>query len=249
MRKPLPYPNKEFVPVPNEYFDVWQKELNPSQTKILDFIVRKTLGYQKQEDWISNGQIEEGTNLSRPTVIEHLKQLVEKEMIFRREEGTAKSGIQKIFYKLNIEQKGGTGKETLLPSKIYLPLPVKKYSETSKESLPTKYNTKDNNTNVWIKDFFSPRYQQFTNTAYTITFGKDNNIVKNLLRRVGDDVQKLNEITDSYFKWWASDKFWKEKSPDLQLFSSKLNDVDFFSSKQKPKEIQEYISMSKRGVK
>ena len=241
MRKPLSIPDKNYLKIPNEFVDDWMTELAPSETVIFLIILRKTLGYQKSEDWISLSQFEAATGLSRPTVIKALKILQKKEMILTL--NLEQKGV-KFLYQLNIE-------------------PVKKIdqyqssilTDTGKENLHTIYKRQKTSTapdsfdsKAWLIDF-SLKYKKTTTTDYTINYGKDNNIAKSLLRRAGGDIQKLNEMADNFFKWWDSDKFWKLKSPEPQMFLSKFNDVALFINRQKPIVVQEYVKYLEKGDK
>jgi len=137
MRKPLSRPSNNFVAVPNEYFNGWLKEVSPSETVLLNFILRKTIGFRKQEDWISISQFIKGTGLSKGTIISGLKNLVKKEMIFKRVEGNP--GEEKIYYKLNIEQidQPQSFDLLMLPVQNLDPSPVQNLHGTSAKIEPT----------------------------------------------------------------------------------------------------------------
>ncbi|MDD3940574.1 MAG: replication protein [Candidatus Pacebacteria bacterium] len=70
--------------------DKYWKNLNGSEQKVLDFILRHTYGFRKLSDYISLNQLEngvgkldKGTGLTRPTIIKSLKSLEEKKFIKR----------------------------------------------------------------------------------------------------------------------------------------------------------------------
>jgi len=54
-----------------------------AEYSVLLFLLRKTYGYQKKDDVISLTQFEKGTNLSRPTVVKTLKNLLARKMIVK----------------------------------------------------------------------------------------------------------------------------------------------------------------------
>ena len=54
-----------------------------SEWDIIMFFLRKTYGYQKKEDWISLGQFQKATGLSRMTVVKCLKNLVVKGVLVK----------------------------------------------------------------------------------------------------------------------------------------------------------------------
>lgn len=71
-------PQKEngYTAIANELFErVIQLPIPASELRTLLFVLRKTYGFQKKQDRISLTQFEEGTGLSRPTVVTALKNL------------------------------------------------------------------------------------------------------------------------------------------------------------------------------
>ncbi|MDD5129734.1 MAG: replication protein [Candidatus Omnitrophica bacterium] len=63
---------------------VWiARYLSPYEHALWWFIVMKTLGYQKDLDWISNSQIENSTGIPLSHVPRTKKKLLEKKMITR----------------------------------------------------------------------------------------------------------------------------------------------------------------------
>lgn len=173
--QPLPIAGSNFVQIHNDFFDKWIKKVNGSECLILCFVARKTLGWHKQEDWISKSQFEKGTNLTKPTLLRNLKSLVAKKMLIVRQEGEL--GDVKMFYRLNIDN---TGKKTIpvkkcsYPGKETLPPPVKKLYWTGKETLPTKDTiTKETIT----KDIFT-KETKFFNTDDNVVLIPNKNVRK-----------------------------------------------------------------------
>lgn len=73
-----------FTKIANEIVEALVKvRLPPSEKDIVLFIIRKTYGYQKKEDRISLTQFEKGTDLSRPTVVKALKNLISRNMVVK----------------------------------------------------------------------------------------------------------------------------------------------------------------------
>jgi DNA-binding MarR family transcriptional regulator len=62
------------IPIPEE---VWQllPDLGGAEMKVLLFLFYKTLGFRKRQDAVALSQITAGTGLSRPTVVEAIRQL------------------------------------------------------------------------------------------------------------------------------------------------------------------------------
>ncbi len=69
------------VPVPDELFDTFLKEITPAETKVILAIIRKTYGYHKIWDCISKSQLIEMTNLSPQGISDCISNLIKKEYI------------------------------------------------------------------------------------------------------------------------------------------------------------------------
>lgn len=79
-------PQKEngFTPIANEIIDNLVKlRITASEKDMLFFVIRKTYGYHKKEDRISLSQFEQGTLLSRPTVVKGLKNLLARKLLVK----------------------------------------------------------------------------------------------------------------------------------------------------------------------
>ena len=128
---PITYNYGDFWRYPN-VMNKWWRYLTGSEHKVLDFILRHTVGFKKLNDKISLSQIEtgvgkldNGTGLTRPPIIKAIKGLVEKGFI-------KKARNKKINeYTLVVKDLNQTSKE---------PLPI-----TSKDNLHTIYNNTINN--------------------------------------------------------------------------------------------------------
>lgn len=70
-----------FTKLPNNYIDLFMSELSDASFKVLMAITRKTIGWNKEVDFISLTQFEQMTGKSRSTVIKALKELMEKQLI------------------------------------------------------------------------------------------------------------------------------------------------------------------------
>ena len=93
-----------FTMVPNEIIDEHLKDLTGAELKILLAITRKTIGWHKDTDWISNQQMMEITGLSRPTVTETVNKLINKGLVIKTKDGHL--GQERIWYTLNLEEEG-----------------------------------------------------------------------------------------------------------------------------------------------
>lgn len=97
--------------IPNALFDVYLKNLKPTETVVLLVIFRQTLGWidkygqRKKRDWITNRQFQTKTGLSERTICHALNSLIEKRLIkatdyVGNELGTKQErrGKTRIFY-------------------------------------------------------------------------------------------------------------------------------------------------------
>jgi phage replication O-like protein O len=72
---------ENYTQIPNVIIDEWMRNMNASSFTVLMAICRKTLGWQKESDYISQSQIMGITGLSKNSVIRALKELKDKELI------------------------------------------------------------------------------------------------------------------------------------------------------------------------
>lgn len=92
-------PQKEngYTPIANEIFDALARtNLQSSERRVLDTVLRKTYGYNKKEDAISLSQLMEVTNLGKRTIIYAIQNLEAKNMIEVR-----KKDYDSNIYKFN----------------------------------------------------------------------------------------------------------------------------------------------------
>jgi len=75
---------QRFTRVPNEILEALARtHLSPYESKIIFFIIRKTYGWNKIEDWIALSQIVEGTGIAKPNVCRSIKSLRRRRIITR----------------------------------------------------------------------------------------------------------------------------------------------------------------------
>lgn len=106
------------TPRPNSICDVWMRILNGSEYKVLDVIVRYTLGWKdmntlserKERAWISNKVFLEMTNLSKGAVASAIQALYDKGAIEVFDEvgnlldtPKKRKGRQRLYFKLKPE--------------------------------------------------------------------------------------------------------------------------------------------------
>ena len=77
------------TPVPNVIFDIYMKELNSTELKVLLVVIRQTLGWadrrgiygRKEIDWISGSQLRAKTGSSERAITSAIETLVMKKLI------------------------------------------------------------------------------------------------------------------------------------------------------------------------
>src|SRR5579859_5326727 len=87
------YSSPNYTPVPDELFDEQLPDLSGAELKVLLYIIRRSFGFKKDSDNISLSQLlngittregnvlDRGTGLSKKTLLETIKSLVEKNLI------------------------------------------------------------------------------------------------------------------------------------------------------------------------
>ncbi len=108
------YASPNYTPVPDELFDEQLPDLSGSELKVLLYIIRRTFGFKKDSDNISLNQLlngittkegivlDRGTGLTKKTLLEAIKSLVEKNLILTERRRSKEKGDEPSTYRLNI---------------------------------------------------------------------------------------------------------------------------------------------------
>jgi len=108
------YSSPNYTPVPDELFDQQLPDLSGSELKLLLYIIRRTFGFKKDSDNISLNQLlhgittkegtvlDRGTGLTKKTLLEAIKSLVEKNLILTERRRSQEKGDEPTTYQLNI---------------------------------------------------------------------------------------------------------------------------------------------------
>ena len=89
-----------YTQFPNVIIDEYLKDLSLAELKVMTVIVRKTLGWHKEIERLSSGQIQKLTGLSKNAVKEGIRTLRDKGLILVERTGRGK-GI-KTYFELNV---------------------------------------------------------------------------------------------------------------------------------------------------
>ena len=102
------------TPVPNSLFDIFLKDLQIAELKVLLVVIRQTLGWRdkqavlgrKEIDWISNEQLQAKTGSSRRAISSAIQILVSKHLIEVLDdkgvllyEAIKRQGKSRLFYR------------------------------------------------------------------------------------------------------------------------------------------------------
>lgn len=152
-----------FTAIPNEVFDVLMPILGEAELKVLMYIYRRTIGFGKNFDAISLEQftdgirrkdgsiLDNGTGLSRPSVLKGIALLLEKELIWTEKRYGENGKSQVTIYGVRLaEDRNATFKADFANQKTYSmsEYSSKNYDENAanpvfqrgKESLPHHHN-------------------------------------------------------------------------------------------------------------
>ena len=104
------------TPVPNVILDIYLKELNSAELKVLLIVIRQTLGWadrrgmfgRKETDWISGSQLRQKTGSSKRAITTAIDLLVRKKIIEILDEWgnvleypEERRGKTKLYYRLH----------------------------------------------------------------------------------------------------------------------------------------------------
>jgi hypothetical protein len=118
------YSKPNYTPVPDELFDKQLPDLSGAELKVLLYIIRRTFGFKKESDNISLNQLlhgittkedivlDRGTGLSKKTLLETIKNLIEKNLIISERRRSKEKGDEPTTYRLNILGEATENKNT-----------------------------------------------------------------------------------------------------------------------------------------
>ncbi|KKM62164.1 hypothetical protein LCGC14_1524490 [marine sediment metagenome] len=95
-----------YTQYPNVIIDKYMRDMTGAEIKVISLIVRQTMGWHRDKDRLSNGQITDKTGLSLNAVKEAVRVLVGKDLIIMIRTGKGK-GI-KTYYELNVSDDNGS---------------------------------------------------------------------------------------------------------------------------------------------
>jgi DNA-binding MarR family transcriptional regulator len=130
-----------YTMVPDELFDELMVELSGGELKVLMYIIRRTFGFKRDSDSISLSQmlngittrdgrtLDRGVGISKPTLLQALRSLEEKNVIQTERQRSAERGDEPTVYRLKFAD--GVLQQEILP-----PVVKKVIQGGGQESLP-----------------------------------------------------------------------------------------------------------------
>jgi phage replication O-like protein O len=221
------FSSRPWTQIPNEFVDEYMKVLTGSEIQVFLLICRKTIGWHKETDAISQSQMREITGMTAPSIITAIRRLEEKQLILV-DRGTGRGHISCYTIALEGEEKG---KKTLPftdeKGKEILPITEIK----GKKTLHTKERgeRQKKNTLSASADSVPSSYQKTMGTWQGLFLeavgekplinGITGKMIKGWLKAYPEQV--VRAVLHSYFEdeWW----FTKDKTYDVLAVQTHWN--------------------------
>lgn len=205
--------------IANEILEqIMKLALNGTQFRIVMSIWRFTYGFQQKENKLSVSFLAEKINASRSQVERELKVLIDKKIIFAKDQGPRKARI--IGFNKNYEEWG----EVESARKGTSPVLTKK----SKTSLVKKKKYDEENTYYKMAKYFHDLVAEVARDA-----GVEHLIRKANLQTWADDFRKLVELDKvedkklifAVMQWVTKDDFWRTNVLSAKKFREKFAEL------------------------
>jgi phage replication O-like protein O len=193
--------------------------LSAYQSRILWAIFRRTYGFHKKEDWLSNSQLAELTGLWKQHIHRAIKELKDRNIVTKRGYFL---GFNKDYQGWRELPKGVTSHESNRKGLQLEPKGVTKVTKRGPHKrIYNKYILRDS-PNPAVSEFlkyFGNRFQEKFGTPYTANFGKEGSLVKRVLKI--HPIDRLKELTEKFFS--SKDEFIQKSGFTIGVFHSQIN--------------------------
>ena len=214
--------------------------LSGEEWLVLNFVIRKTYGWQKKEDRISLSQFQEYTGLKRPHVARAIKKLVSKKVLSSTNNGTSQSTLYCLNKKYeewvastkkDTTSRGSTNKGTNTSTnkdKRVVPIKVHTKDTITKE---TKDSIVNNTANAEVPrnkdiDFILDTYKKYM--GFYPTDRKPRQVAQNIKQITNSFIKRnaekkvfvFEEIIEKAFKWYMDRD--ELKGETLDVFKRKM---------------------------
>ncbi len=213
-----------FTKIANELLDALiRTNFSGYQRRVFDAILRKTYGFNKKEDWISNSQIVEMTGIKRSHVSRAKKELTLRNIVTK---GGNKTQLNKDYDQWRQLPKGVTSHHRL-PKGVttvtkggnsVLPKGGPTKETLTKETKQKKHTERNPDIKKFIDHYHNTFLERF-NEKPMIDGGKDGKIIKSLLGTY--EIDLLKELLDKFFN--SPDEFILQSGYTIGVFKSQIN--------------------------
>lgn len=230
-------PQKEngYTAIANEIMEALSKYRIPGeQMQCLLFIIRKTYGFNKVWDTISNSQFTKATGLKKSSVCRALNKLINKNIVYKKANSYVPS------YSFNKQYKSWI----VLAKKITVSKKVNKCLQKSKSELAKKRPTKDTltkdtltkeKTNIPYKEIIEYLNQKAA-TNYRHTTKETQNCIKARFN-AGFNLDNFKTVMDKKEDWLTDSKMCRYYRP-ITLFGTKFE--SYLNETQKQEEYGDF---------
>lgn len=246
-----------FTKIANETMEALMRTRIPGEARqILDTVIRKTCGWNKQEDIISLSQFNLFTGIVKPSLIRGIKQLLSMNLIYKKAKG------KNSFYCFNKDF--STWKP--LAKKLTISKNANNHLQKSKFSLAKKLHTKESIKRKYQKKESAPSLEKLStqkSEAYKAAELLFNLILKNnphsrlhacqngdkerTIQRWARDIDLLiskdgqeTSIIEEVIRWCQQDNFWRSNILSGAKLREKWDTLVAQLGKKKEAEDEEY---------
>jgi len=223
-----------FFKMANEIQDAFCRTRIPGEARqILDFIIRKTYGFNKKDDVISLSQFVQATGIHKSHIQRAVKKLLAMNMVTQKgNKVTQKGNTNSISYSFNKDYDSWKP----LPKKVTLPKKATRVTQKGNKRLPKKGHTKDikdiiknsstkvelikpENMVVKFENFWKDLYQDRFKIPYDVKYAKERKLIKNLLNVF--NFEMLCKMATAFLK--SKDEWITKAGFTIQMFSAQAN--------------------------
>lgn len=179
-------PKINHTQVSNDFIDHWLKKLKPTSSIVFLCIARKTIGWHKDIDVISQSQLSEMTGLRINTVKLAIKELYDFDIINVKRTGFGK-GI-KTYFEINYENISNISNSNISNFDIKNEDNILNFDIKNQINISNFDTTKEININKEYKEIYEPKGSNFKKQKESVITTKEPTLHK--------------KITDAYFKAW-----------------------------------------------
>jgi len=209
--------------IANEIAEVLMRtNLSAYQSRILWAIFRRTYGFNKKEDWLSNSQLVDLTGLWKQHIYRTIKELLGRNLVTKR---GYKIAFNKDYQQWRELPKGVTSHSK--SPKGVTPSPKGVTGVTNRGVHKRRQYTKDilrdskkpNHAVPEFLKFFGNLFQQKFGQPYTASFAKEGKLLRRLLKL--HPLGRLQELAEKFFS--SKDPFIQNSGFTIGVFSSQIN--------------------------